>query len=352
MLLAALALSLQLERAFDAASAEFDVPVSILKAVAHAESRFQHLVPNPDRDDDAPPPAFGIMGLHDDPYFGSSLGLAAALIDRAPEELKNDPALNIRGAAALLHHLSGGASRQTPLEEWEDAVVLYSGIPQPEIAEIYTYEVFSATEADLEPVFGQSLAVLSAPRVSIADSGVAIWNPATVCNFRAGRTEPVTHIAEHIMEGTYAGTISWFKNCASQVSAHYLVRSSDGQITQMVHESDTGWHVKDHNGYTIGIEHEGYANNCEWYTTTMFLASAALTRDIADRLGIPRTSAYDASLGWDTEIPRDAPWKIKGHTNFPTSKTCPGPCFDWARYRLFVIDEPSRGRRRAASSRR
>lgn len=237
----------------------------------------------------------GVMGLHDDPHFGSSLGLAAALIGRTPEELKGDPTLNIRGAAALLRHFSGGATRATPLEEWEDD----------------------------------------------------IWNPAPECNFTASRTEPVTHIAEHIMEGVYSGTISWFKNCASAVSAHYLVRSSGGQITQMVRESDTGFHVAGHNRYSIGIEHEGFANNCAWYTATMYVAFAALTRDIADRHGIPRTTTYDASVGWDTELPRDAIWKFKGHTNFPTAKSCPGPCFDWVKYRTLVIAAPVPVRRRA-----
>lgn len=35
----------------------------------------------------------------------------------------------------------------------------------------------------------------------------------------------------HVTQGSYAGTISWFKDAAAQVSAHYVIRSSDGQIT-------------------------------------------------------------------------------------------------------------------------
>ncbi|HEX6159268.1 MAG TPA: N-acetylmuramoyl-L-alanine amidase, partial [Thermoanaerobaculia bacterium] len=160
----------------------------------------------------------------------------------------------------------------------------------------------------------------------------------------AGRSESVTHVAEHIAQGSYAGTISWFKNCSASVSAHYVVRSSDGQVTQMVRESDTAWHVASHNSYSIGIEHEGYADNCAWYTTAMYNGSSALTRDIADSHGIPRTATYDASLGWDTELARTSSFKIKGHTNFPTTKTCPGACFDWPRFRGLVIGAPAYSR--------
>ena len=69
----------------------------------------------------------------------------------------------------------------------------------------------------------------------------------------------------------------------------------------------------------------------------MYNGSSALTRDIADSHGIPRTATYDASLGWDTELSRTSSFKIKGHTNYPTTKTCPGACFDWPRFRGLVI---------------
>ncbi len=361
------------------ASAEFDVPVEVLQSVAFVESRWRHLTPEPaferglgrerdlDRDHEHQPPSYGVMGLRDDAHFGNSLREAAALIGRVPAELIEDPRTNIRGAAALLHKLSGGASRSTPIEEWEDAVALYSGIPEPRIAEMYTYDVFTAIlsgraserfhvrqhEISLERIYGRErLRVLSAPRLVIdvpvegepgrirtesADYGPAIWDPAATCNYGAGRSATITHVAEHIAQGSYAGTISWFKNCSASVSAHYVVRSSDGQVTQMVRETDTAWHVASHNSYSIGVEHEGYASDCAWYSTAMYNGSSALTRDIADSRGIPRTGTYDASLGWDTELARESQWKIKGHTNFPTTKTCPGACWDWPRFRSLVI---------------
>lgn len=375
----------QLNAWFHEASAEFDVPVEVLQSIAYVESRWHHMVPEvPERSGDGveprfraaaerihelehQPPAYGVMGLRDDEHFGRSLLDAAALLARTPEELRADPRLNIRGAAALLRQYGAGLTRQSALELWEPAVARLSGIPEPRIAEMQTYDVFNAIlsgragerfriaqrELALENIYGhERLQVLSAPRLTIdvtpgrdgdrvgsdsADYAPAIWDPAATCNYGAGRSATVTHVAEHIAQGSYAGTISWFKNCSASVSAHYVVRSSDGQVTQMVREFDTAWHVASHNSYSIGIEHEGYADNCAWYTTAMYNGSSALTRDIADSHGIPRTATYDASLGWDTELPQSSTFKIKGHTNFPTTKTCPGACFDWPRFRSLVI---------------
>lgn len=38
------------------------------------------------------------------------------------------------------------------------------------------------------------------------------------------------------------GTVAWFRNKASQVSAHYVV-GRDGTVVQMVHDNDTAWHA-------------------------------------------------------------------------------------------------------------
>lgn len=377
----------QLNRWFHEASEEFDVPVEVLQAVGFVESRWRHLVPEnePVETEEAavenrpdgrrvmhganshPPAAYGVMGLRDDAHFGRSLMIAAGLIGRTTEELRKDPHLNIRGAAALLSAYSNGRTREHPIEEWEEAVARYSGIPERKIAQIHTYDVFNAIKLgreserykidqrniSLEKIYGpEQLRILASPRLMISepagspgltiaphsgDYGPAIWDPAASCNYTNGRSTSITHVAEHIGQGSYAGIISWFKNCDANVSAHYVVRSSDGQVTQMVAESNTAWHVAYHNSYSIGVEHEGWASDCAWYSTAMYNGSSALTRDIADSHGIPRDGTYDASLGWDTELDRYSKWKIKGHTNFPTTKSCPGACWDWPRFRNLVI---------------
>ena len=66
------------------------------------------------------------------------------------------------------------------------------------------------------------------------------WDAANSGNYMSGRDgSSIKRVVIHDMEGLYAGAISWFKNPASNVSAHYCIRSSDGDITQMVREQDT-----------------------------------------------------------------------------------------------------------------
>ncbi|CAN5330399.1 hypothetical protein BH11PSE11_BH11PSE11_27110 [soil metagenome] len=170
----------------------------------------------------------------------------------------------------------------------------------------------------------------------------AIWNPAASCNYSA-RSSAISHVTVHTTQGSYAGTISWFQNCSAQVSAHYVVRSSDGQITQMVTEANKAWHVGNSNGYTVGIEHEGYISNPgAWYTTAMYNASSALTRDILASRGLPQ-KVYDGSWGWNAVIP-DANFNVKGHVNYSgQSHTDPGSGWDWPRYKTLVANGSSTG---------
>jgi N-acetylmuramoyl-L-alanine amidase len=130
-------------------------------------------------------------------------------------------------------------------------------------------------------------------------------------------------IVIHIMEGTLAGTDSWFRNPASSVSAHYGI-GKDGTVHQYVQESDSAWHAGrvnapswklikpagtasyvNPNYYTIGIEHEGNENS-DW-TDAMYAASAAMIKAIAAR--------------WNLPIDRD---HIIGHHEIYSLKTCPG----------------------------
>lgn len=189
-----------------------------------------------------------------------------------------------------------------------------------------------------------SAAILcAAPAFASPDYPPAIWNPAATCNYGAGRSTPFTHVAIHTMQGSYAGSISWFKNCDAGVSAHYMLRSSDGQITQMVREFDTAWHVRSNNTYTVGLEHEGFiADPARWYTTAMYNASAALTRDVLAARSLPR-KVYDGSRGWNAVLP-NADYNVKGHVNYSgQTHTDPGPGWDWRRYKSLVDGGSSGG---------
>lgn len=184
---------------FQEASKEFDVPVELLESIAYAETRWTSHVPKgrmkkngepeieiePDRHHGMPP-AYGIMGLRNDTYFGTSLTQGAALIRVSPDVVMTDVRSNIRAAAALLAQYGARKTRNFPIEEWEGAVARYSGIPQPEVAQIYTYEILTAIRqgredsgykvgqrhVEMEKVYGkEKLKKLSARRITI-ETGV------------------------------------------------------------------------------------------------------------------------------------------------------------------------------------
>lgn len=177
---------------FEEAAVEFDVPVELLQSIAYTETRWRPIVPKghakkngedfqeADWHEGEMPPAYGIMGLRNDPHFGTSLNQAAALIRELPVTLVTDTRSNIRGAAALLAQHGHRKTRSTPLEQWEEAVAKFSGIPEREIAEMQSYEVLNAIkegrgsnsyrikqrQIDLEKVYGrEKLRTLSASRV-------------------------------------------------------------------------------------------------------------------------------------------------------------------------------------------
>ncbi len=142
---------------FKEAAIEFNVPVELLQAIAYVETRWQPVVPK-QNEEQAPgagietephqgkPPGYGIMGLHDDPHFGRSLVKAAQLIGQRPQKLQTDTRTNIRGAAALLSRYGAPLTRQSPIEMWESALAKFGGIPQRDVAQLYTYEIFAAID--------------------------------------------------------------------------------------------------------------------------------------------------------------------------------------------------------------
>lgn len=156
----------------------------------------------------------------------------------------------------------------------------------------------------------------------VAEYPLAVaFNEASPTNFTAGGIVAYDYIVVHTMQGYYGGSISWFQNPDANVSAHFVIRSEDGEITQMVHLADRAWHVGNNNAYAIGIEHEGFIDDAEWLTWAMYAESARLARWIADDRDIP--------------IDRD---HIVGHVELPGTHTDPGPLWDWDLYMALVED--------------
>ncbi|MFC8535624.1 N-acetylmuramoyl-L-alanine amidase [Streptomyces sp. NPDC057249] len=149
----------------------------------------------------------------------------------------------------------------------------------------------------------------------------AHWVPASTSNYTASSRPsayPVQYVIIHVTQETFSETVSIFQNPAKQVSAHYVVRSGDGYVNQMVREKDIAWHAGnwDYNTRSIGIEHEGWVDQPSYFTDSMYEQSALLTADVCDRYRIPKDRAH-----------------ILGHVEVPgTDHTDPGPHWDWVRY--------------------
>ena len=95
-------------------------------------------------------------------------------------------------------------------------------------------------------------------------------------NFSSRNGSPIDAIVLHYTTSrNLEGSISWFKNPASEVSAHYIV-GLDGSIVQLVKDGDKAWHCFGFNTTSIGIEHVAQAG--DRLTPAQERASAALLR--------------------------------------------------------------------------
>jgi hypothetical protein len=83
-----------------------------------------------------------------------------------------------------------------------------------------------------------------------------VWTPSPNYSSRGG--QKVRCIVAHDCEGSFAGSVSWFAQARSQVSAHLVLREDGAQATQMVKWGNKAWHACDVNPFSEGIEAAGY----------------------------------------------------------------------------------------------
>lgn len=341
---------------YASAATEFRVPQQILEGIGWAESRWSMNSSVASNDE-----CYGTMHLCDWGEDGT-LAHAARLTGLSVDVLKTDREANIRGAAAVLRNIADKYFADVShlsdkyTADWWQVVMRYSNAADPEIADSYATQVYYViNRGDRAPLEDGSVFEL---RPSIVDvsreklfgvmpSGLrpdypdAKWKAAI--RFSSRNNTPIDRVVIHTAQGSYAGTISWFQDQRVQASAQYVVRSSDGDITQMVEDKDMAWHAGNsaYNRRSIGIEHEGYVDNPAWLTDKMYNASAALTRWLCDTYNIPKDRNH-----------------IIGHNEVPNPKTsgcgtqdfggCSGhsdPCvtrdgkqcfWDWTRYMQLV----------------
>ncbi|MGC5412103.1 N-acetylmuramoyl-L-alanine amidase, partial [Streptomyces sp. DT225] len=110
---------------------------------------------------------------------------------------------------------------------------------------------------------------------------------------------------------------------SAAASANYLIRASDGLVTQMVENKDLAWHAGNWslNMHSIGVEHEGYAiKEGKWYSEPQYESSAALVKFLADTYGVPldreHIIGHDAVPVFLDDKSDDTHWD-------------PGPFWDW-----------------------
>lgn len=362
-----------------------NIPRGVLEAVAYGNTHIFHVVHNPGDIENCMglPVAYGVMGLTLDGknYFNNNLVTVSGLSGISTSLIINSPEKNILAYASAFNTVMNSIASQKPAGTKNSDIIFSTLVALSELpsdtegqifalnTQLYSYFTFlNAPEFqekynfpnhnfDLQTLFGEdNFIVLSsahvtvseeeisdgqgniykstgnnAPTVQSVDYAPAIWNAAASCNF-GSRSQAVTAVVIHDVEGSYASCISWFQNCNSGVSAHYVVRSSDGQITQMVLESKKAYHVGTENGYTIGIEHEGYANQTGWYTTAMYQSSANLVKDICISNNINPATAYNGP-SCNCHSTQSAAIKIKGHQHNPnTGKVDPGVNWNWGTF--------------------
>ena len=344
-----------------------DIPRGMLEAVSFTNTHCYHLTDANYFNDgpDAMPRAYGLMGLVKDGknYFRENLHLVSELSGISEAEVLESPEKNVLAYAKAFDRLAK-ESKASEIKGYLSVIQKLSELPIGEGIDIYPiqsmlYSVclflndakkaeqygFKQYHVDLKDVFSENLEMLTASEIGVTrgpDYPLAIWDPAPECNWEP-RTKPVKAIVIHYTEGTYAGCISWFKNCDAEVSAHYVIRSADGQVTQMVREADKAWHARSANGYTIGIEHEAYGNIWSFFTDEMYRSSADLVRDICSRVAAingHRTFYRDTldngtclNYGVHDLGGEDACTKIRGHQHYPDqTHTDPGPYWDWNYY--------------------
>ncbi|WP_330466466.1 N-acetylmuramoyl-L-alanine amidase [Micromonospora zamorensis] len=333
---------------FAAASAEFDVPRDLLVAVGYGETRLDGHGGLPSQAN-----GFGVMHLVSNPTQ-HSLERAATLTGEPVDRLRSVTSANIRGGAAVLRDLADSegltAGARDRLSAWYPVVARYSAAADS-TARLYADHVYDLLRTGIaattvrvaaqpvRPELGRYASITPAgagPNVAAAavpEYGPARWVSAYGGNYQAGRSSRITTVVVHVTQGSYAGTVSWFQNPSAGVSAHYVVKSSNGEITQMVREGDTAYHARSANPYAVGIEHEGFVDNPAWFTDAMYRSSAALTRYLCEKYGLPKTRAA-----------------IRGHNEMPgNDHTDPGPNWNWNYYISLVNAGGSGGRYLAGS---
>jgi N-acetyl-anhydromuramyl-L-alanine amidase AmpD len=341
---------------FQSNAVSYDVPIDILKSIAYTETRLSHVIPHDDYEScTGVPHSFGMMGLRDDNWFGHSLLDAANLIGAKPEMLIYNYELNIQGAAALLskHAAEMNISRNN-LNDWKPVLEKYSGIPQEDVKEFYSFDVMKVLS---EGTITNGIKINSHNEIEMNQFSTKVNPINKLINIKSDYYPPAVldpspnfytnppfyqqFSVVHTTQGSFAASVSWLKNPAASAATHYIIRSSDGYIVQLVREMYAAWHAVCWNRWMFGTEHEGFVDNPAWYTDTMYVNSTALFRHLCVQYNIPMTRSYIIGHGEKS----NPTWVAWLQQNFPSidpncnSHTDPGQYWDWNFYLQLITQD-------------
>ncbi|MFJ2959872.1 N-acetylmuramoyl-L-alanine amidase [Streptomyces sp. NPDC087270] len=313
-----------------------------------------------------------------------TLDAAAALTGTSQARLRSDPLQSVRGGAALLAHYEKQLAGSLPADPgaWYGAVARFSQSTDAQGAGQYADRVYTTlrTGASRTTADGQLVTLAAEPAVAprtsalkdlglpsataeaaqetkagAAGTATPAANPTPecpsglTCNYVPAaykQTDPndkskygsydlanrpadgnsIKYIVIHDTEGSYSSALGIFQDPTKYATPHYIVRSSDGLVTQVVQTKNVAWHAGNYyiNAHSIGIEHEGIAiSGASWYSESLYESSAALVRYLANRFDVPLDRQH-----------------ILGHDDVPSPQTAqltsmhwdPGPYWNWSHY--------------------
>jgi N-acetyl-anhydromuramyl-L-alanine amidase AmpD len=381
--LAAFAADSQNNRAqlFSDAAKEFNVPVNVLLAVSYNESRWDTHGSQASVDG-----GYGLMNLTSssalqvdgrgdpsrpvtpkvDTTKTYTLDEASKLLDTSTDSLKHDDKQNIRGAAAVLAEYAKQTNDGTlpsNASDWYAAVAKFSGNSDSQTAQDFADSVYQTMQSGAQrQTSDKQVVTLDKNTVNpnksllgrlhlknqtktqpngtdcpsdltcrFVSAGYAAngTDPADYGNYDpANRPKDmqIKYIVIHDTEGSYDSAIDHFQDTTSYVSAHYVIRSSDGAVTETVRPKDVAWGAGNWymNMHSINIEHEGFASDgAGWYTEAMYQSSAKLVRYLAKQ--------YNISLDRQHIIGHDEISKVSVG-GVAASHWDPGAYWDWNHY--------------------
>lgn len=215
-----------------------------------------------------------------------------------------------------------------PLEEGDEADAREVGEIPDEDDPQGAYAAAPAAGSGGEAGYSAASGYARAADAPAAEYGPATFEPADPGNYsRVSGTRTIERIVIHVTDGgrSYRGTVGWFQNPQSKVSAHYVV-GQGGEVVQMVRENDRAWHAHHANRDSIGIEHVASRRRGIFPTEAEYRASAALVRHLCAKYGIPADEQH-----------------VLGHSDADPGTThtdCPASAWDWAKYRAMLNPAP------------